>query len=134
MTSRLTVLYDADCGLCSVSASVLRRLDSDGGRNRRLSLVPLQVAKLDPETTLTEADLTQSLRVRAPDGAWHAGGEAVLRIAEALPALRPLAFLGRLPALRPLVEPTYRLVARNRHRISAALGALFRISRCASPR
>ena len=132
MTSRLTVLYDADCGLCSVSASVLRRVDR--GRERRLSLVPLRVARLDPQTTLTEADLTESLRVRAPDGGWHAGGEAVLRIAEALPALRPLAVLGRLPLLRPLVEPAYRLVARNRHRISALLRSLFRISRCGLPR
>jgi hypothetical protein len=39
-----------------------------------------------------------------------------------VPALRPFAGAAGRPGIRALVEPAYRLVARNRHRISRRLG------------
>jgi predicted DCC family thiol-disulfide oxidoreductase YuxK len=55
-------------------------------------------------------------------GRWSVGGAAWLRIAEVVPTLRPLAILARLPFVHPFVEPVYRVIARNRHRISRLLG------------
>jgi predicted DCC family thiol-disulfide oxidoreductase YuxK len=114
----LQVFFDADCGFCAHSASVLRRLD----RRRRLSLVPLQrAAEVVPDAPPIDA-LLESMHVRDQAGRWIVGGAAWLRIADEIPLLRPLEYLARLPGFRSLVEPTYALVARNRHRISRLLG------------
>ena len=114
----LRVFFDADCGFCAHSASVLRRLDS----NHRLALVPLQrAAEVAPDAPELGV-LLASMHVRDSTGRWSVGGAAWLRIADEIPLLRPLAFLARLPGLRRLVEPAYAVVARNRHRISRLLG------------
>jgi predicted DCC family thiol-disulfide oxidoreductase YuxK len=114
----LQVFFDADCGFCAHSASVLRRLD----RKHRLSLVPLQrAAEVVPDAPEIRA-LLASMHVRDRAGRWSVGGAAWVRIASEIPLLRPLAFLARLPGLRTLVEPAYALVAANRHRISRLLG------------
>jgi predicted DCC family thiol-disulfide oxidoreductase YuxK len=52
---------------------------------------------------------------------WFSGGEATLQIADRIAILRPLAFVGRLPVVNRAVEPGYRLIANNRHRISRLL-------------
>jgi predicted DCC family thiol-disulfide oxidoreductase YuxK len=62
------------------------------------------------------------MHVRDAAGRWSIGGAAWLRIADALPALRPLAWFARLPFMRPLVEPVYAVIANNRHRLSRVLG------------
>lgn len=113
----LTVLFDADCGFCSRCAMALERLDV----HRRLWLLPLQSAAPDHGTPGHE-ELLNALHVRDGEGRWVRGGAACLRIAAAIPALRPLAVAGRLPVLRALVEPAYRLVARNRHGLGRLLG------------
>jgi predicted DCC family thiol-disulfide oxidoreductase YuxK len=116
--ARLQVLFDADCGFCSRTAGLLRRLDGAG----RLELVALQHAKRVLPDAPSEDRLLEEMHVRDAAGRWSIGGQGWLRIADALPALRPLALLARLPFVHPLVEPVYRLVARNRHRISRLLG------------
>jgi len=117
VSGALLVLYDADCGICTHSARLLRRLD----RGHRLDLAPLQVA-----TRLADAPppavLGEALHVRDAAGRWAVGGAALVRIGRALPLLRPFALVAGLPGIRRLVEPAYRLVARNRHRISRGLG------------
>ncbi len=117
MSAALTVLYDADCGICTHTARLLRRLD----HGRRLDLVALQAA-----TDLLEAPpidaLREALHVRDAAGRWTFGGAAFVRIGQELPVLRPVALVAALPGVRRLVEPAYRLVAGNRHRISGWLG------------
>ncbi len=117
----LTVLFDTDCAFCTRTAGWLARLD----RSRRLRLVPLQSASTDlPAVAALAAarHLSTTLHVVHATGDLATGGEAVLRICEAVPQLRPLAVLGRFPVVRPLVEPLYRLVARHRGGISRAIG------------
>ena len=117
MTGALLVLFDADCGICTHGARLLRRLD----RGRRLDLVSLQAAaELADAPRL--AELREALHVRDVSGRWTVGGAALVRIGRALPHLRPVAMAAGLPGVRRLVDPTYRLVARNRHRISRRLG------------
>ena len=113
---RLLVLYDADCGLCTHSARLLRRLDPGG----RLQLVPLRAVTGIPGAPPVEA-LIQALHVRAPDGRWSAGGAACLEISREIALLRPFGRLARLPVVRRLVEPTYARIAANRLRISRLL-------------
>jgi predicted DCC family thiol-disulfide oxidoreductase YuxK len=118
---RLTVLYDADCRVCTRVAGRLAGLD----RGRRLRLVPLQRATADrPEVVALagSVDLGSSLHVVAPDGQWWRGGEAVIQVLDCLAPLRPFARLARTPVLSPLVEPAYRAVARHRGRLTWLAG------------
>jgi len=125
-SSRLQVLYDADCGFCTRTARLLRRLD----RLARLELVPLQRAHSAVPDAPSEDRLLDRMHVRDPGGRWWIGSEGWLRIAGAVPALRPLAILARIPFVRPLVEPVYAFIARNRHHISR----LLRDEACPTPR
>lgn len=119
---RLTVLYDADCGVCTMTARMLHALD---GR-RRLDLSPLQrfvAAKADDPD---RAALVERLHVRDATGRWASGGDAVLRIMAAIPVLAPLSLAGRVPAMRRAVDAGYRWVAAHRDGIGRVLG----VDRC----
>ena len=116
---RVLVLYDADCGICTRSACWLARRD----RERRLDLEPLQQAPTVAPDAPAADELLAALHVRAADGRWHRGGDAVLTALEALPHWRPLARLVRRTPISLLVEPAYRLVAANRGLASRLLGA-----------
>ena len=115
--TRLLILYDADCGVCRLTARMLRRLDG----SRRLVVAPLQKFASSSVDDPSPRQLRQSLHVRDPRGTWFRGGEAVLRVAAAIPVLWPLSIVGRLPGIRPAVEAAYRWVADHRPAISRAL-------------
>lgn len=115
--SRLLVLYDADCGICSRSARVLRRLD----RGRRLRLMPLQSAGGIDGVPAVDV-LLDAFHVRDRGGRWSVAGAAWIRIADEIPITRPLSVAGRLPAFRSFVEWAYWHVADNRHRLSRLMG------------
>lgn len=115
--SRLLVLYDGDCAICTHIARILRRLDSA----RRLDLTALQVAAGRPDTPSLEV-LLRSIHVRGAGEPWSIGGAAMVRISREIGVLRPFGVLASLPLLRHLVEPAYQLVAANRHRISRLFG------------
>ena len=114
---RLTVLYDAECGVCRLTVRALRTLDW----RRRLAFMPLQrfvgMAPGDP----TRRRLRWALHVRDGQGRWFRAGDAMLRIASELPVLVPLSVIGRLPGMSRPVEAAYRAVAANRHAISRIL-------------
>ena len=116
--SRLVVLFDADCGFCSWSATALDRLD----RGHALRLLPLQRAAIELDDAPPEGILLETMHVRDRDGRWERGGAAVLRIAAAVPLLRPLAVAARLPPVRWAIDAWYRVVARHRHRLGRLLG------------
>jgi predicted DCC family thiol-disulfide oxidoreductase YuxK len=115
---RVLVLYDADCGICTRAACWLARRD----RDRRLDLEPLQAAASLAPDAPPAAELELALHVRAADGRWHRGGDAVLTALAALPRWRLLAGLVRRTPLGLVVEPAYRLVAANRGLASRLLG------------
>ena len=121
MAAQLTVLYDADCGVCRLTALALMRLDWW----RRLDLVPLQSFVSGPGPN--RAELLEALHVRDASGRWTRGGAATMRIASAIPVLLPLAIAGRLPGMTGIAEWAYRFVAGRRHVISALLD----LDRCA---
>jgi predicted DCC family thiol-disulfide oxidoreductase YuxK len=116
--SDLTVFFDADCGFCSASAMVVERLDW----RHRVRLVPLQSAHEVAADAPAEQALMEQMHARTADGTWVVGSRAWLAIADRLPLLRPLAIAARLPLLRDAMDPGYRLIARNRHRLSRLLG------------
>jgi predicted DCC family thiol-disulfide oxidoreductase YuxK len=119
----LTVLFDDDCGFCRQCALVLRRLDGRG----RIDFVPLQAAATWLPGAPPQSALLASMHALTADGAWVRGAEAWIRIASIVPLLRPLAFVARLPLVRPLADSIYALVAANRHRVSRLLGTSCRV-------
>jgi len=64
-----------------------------------------------------------TLHAGVPGRGWSTGGEASLRIAQAIPPLRTLAMVGSLPVLNRFVEPVYQLLASHRDQIGQVLGA-----------
>ena len=120
--SRLTVLYDRDCGICGLTARTLRRWDRAG----RFRIVALQDAAAAADARLADVAaryaLEDQLHVVDERGRVAAGGDAALAIIDALPGgwlLRPWVALA---PVRALVAAGYRWVARNRRRIGAWLG------------
>jgi predicted DCC family thiol-disulfide oxidoreductase YuxK len=117
VSSRLLVLYDADCGFCTRTARWLRRLD----RDRRLDLRPLRDAAVVAPDAPPYRDLLAAIHVRDEHGRWSSAGAASLEILDRLPRLRILGGLARLPLVSALIEPVYRLVARHRQALGRAL-------------
>jgi predicted DCC family thiol-disulfide oxidoreductase YuxK len=122
---RLTVLYDADCGVCRLTVRTLRKLDW----RRRLTFMPLQRFTGSAPGDPTRRRLLWALHVRDGRGRWYRAGDAMLRIASELPVLVPLSIVGRLPGMGGPVDVAYRLVADNRQAISRVLDAVGRAKR-----
>jgi predicted DCC family thiol-disulfide oxidoreductase YuxK len=118
----LWVYFDEDCGICQATVRFLRPLDA----GRRLTFLGyVEPLPLPPGMDLDtlEARRTYEIVVYAPErGFVHGGARGIVEIVSALPLLRFLVWPARLPGLSHLAEMLYRLVARNRRRISAALG------------
>jgi predicted DCC family thiol-disulfide oxidoreductase YuxK len=113
----ITVLYDADCGVCRLTMRALERLDW----RRRLVVVPLQSFIPSADGDPTRRELRSVLHLRDERGSWERGGRAALRIARVIPVLAPLAVVGQAPGMQGLVDGAYALVARNRRLISRLL-------------
>lgn len=116
MTSTLTVLFDADCGVCTSTARLLLRLDRRG----LLRLVPLQTATVSGAPP--RGELLDALHAVDAEGSWWVGADAVVEIAKRVTVLRPISAVARLPMARSLLDDGYRTVAHNRQRLSRALG------------
>jgi predicted DCC family thiol-disulfide oxidoreductase YuxK len=109
----LLVVYDADCGVCQASVEWLRKRDRRGR-------IPAGVSREETEHTVVVIDGARKLTRAAA-------------MARLLRELRGWALLGlalRLPGIAWIADRGYDRFARNRHRISAALG----LSSCPAPR
>jgi predicted DCC family thiol-disulfide oxidoreductase YuxK len=118
----LLVVYDADCGVCQASVEWLRKRDRRGrlrfsGNDRDL---PPGVSREETEHTVVVIEGARK---------WTRGAA----MARLLRELRGWALLGRalrLPGIAWLADHGYDGFARNRHRISTALG----LTSCPAPR
>jgi predicted DCC family thiol-disulfide oxidoreductase YuxK len=124
MATELTLLYDADCGICTHTARVLARLDS---RGHHLRLVSLQAAGLPGMPARDK--LTDALHAVDDEGHWFTGAAAGVEVARRIPLLWPISVVARLPLAMPVLDVLYRAVADNRHAISR----LFRLDACRVP-
>ncbi len=120
--SRLSILYDRECGICGLTARSLRRWD----RGDRFAIVPLQEAARSRDPHLVEVAaayaLEDELHVVDEAGRVATGGDAALAIIDALPGGRALRPWAALPPFRALARLAYARVARNRRAIGRRLG------------
>ena len=120
MTSQLTVLYDADCGICTHTARVLARVD----KRRGLRLVALQTATI-PGLPPRE-ELVRSLHAVDSEGRWFVGAAAAVEAARRVPLLWPVSVFADLPLAMPVLNALYQAIADNRR----SLSRLFRLEAC----
>lgn len=121
----LTLLYDAQCPVCSLEMDHLRERCNDG----RLLFVDIsEPGFAAARYGLTAAALDAEIHGVRPDGSTLKGVE-VLRLAYAAAGLgwvmRPTGWA----PLRPAFDVGYRLFARHRRRISAAAAPLIDLIR-----
>lgn len=118
-TPPLAAIYDAHCELCRAAVGWIRLLD----RRNAVHCVGLQDGPLSAvHPDLQEADCMAELHVVDAVGRIDVGWAAVVRLAEALPAAKPLALLDRTRPTRAAAERAYGFVARNRHQLSTCRG------------
>ena len=111
--SEWTFYYDADCGMCSTVVRWLKRFDWRG----RISWTAIQSLEQAP-AGLSFADLENVAYLVCAPGENHEGFFAFRKLLLKLPLLSPIGALMWLPGVRLIGVPAYRLVARNRYRIS----------------
>lgn len=117
----LTVLYDGTCGFCTRQARLAQRL---GGGPKRVALLSTSIpGVLEQRLGLTRESTNRQMFVEEQaTGQRYGGAAAVARLLREVPIVGPLGRLYYLPGLKQLADALYRLVARNRHRISRLLG------------
>lgn len=112
------MLIDGDCGFCQASGEVLLKLTKD-----RLVVEKWQSLALLPEG-VTEAQLSQAVAFVGTNGAVSWGARAISHALQTSPLLTA-KLGGQLVGIFPIsivAEGIYRVFARNRHRLSRAIG------------
>lgn len=115
MKTEVTVWFDGDCPLCRREIALMRRLD----RHNRITFI--DVAR--PEASgcpLDRADLLARFHAQEGDQL-HDGAAAFAAMWRAIPLLRPLGLLARMPPVLWLMERAYCGFLRVRPRISGWL-------------
>jgi predicted DCC family thiol-disulfide oxidoreductase YuxK len=110
--STKTLIYDAECRLCTTAKKGIERLGADA----HVQFVPYQsdeaVAKLGSEYRQGRPDAAFLIEA---DGRIRRGLDAFLPLLPGLPGGRILLWMLRVPLLRPLAYVLYRLVAKYRY-------------------
>lgn len=116
------LIYDAECPMCRASALwLLRRAMNAGARD--LELLPCRSpARQARFPQLTEEACLEAMQLVLPDGRVLSGADAVPELLARVPRWRWVARLFALPGARPLARRVYARIARNRWRLSCALG------------
>lgn len=116
------LIYDGECSMCRASALWLLRRALRGGAED-LEIFPcrsparrVRFPQIDDETC------RGAMQLVLPDGRVLAGADAVPEILLRIPRWRWLARFFALPGARPLARHVYAWIARNRMRLSCALG------------
>lgn len=120
LTYPLTLLYDANCPVCSLEMDHLRERNLDG----KLQFVDITAAGFDAAAYGTTLDaLNAEIHGVRPDGSVIRGVEVLRRAYDAAGigwVLRPTGW----PLLRPAFDAGYRVFARHRLAISHATAPL----------
>lgn len=96
----------------------LKKLDLYG----MVALLPLSRPELPNGYPLPPVEqMRDELHLIDPDGHIYKGADAVFRLAKILPRTRTYGKILSLPVIGVLARPVYRLVARNRMKLSAIM-------------
>jgi predicted DCC family thiol-disulfide oxidoreductase YuxK len=113
--SNFTVIYDAQCGVCTSSVAWLRRQHAEPAM-RFLASESEEAVRLVPHRPPNQ------MAIVSPSGEVLLGADGWIGCMQTIPRYRGLAKVAGWPAVKPFVKFGYGLIARNRRRISAMLG------------
>jgi predicted DCC family thiol-disulfide oxidoreductase YuxK len=108
--NRITVWYDSGCPLCQREIALMQRLDRAG----RITFVDAT----DPSATcpIDRAEILARFHV-VENGEMLSGAAAFAAMWRAIPLLRPLGMLAKLPRALPVLDWAYRHFLRIRPRL-----------------
>ena len=110
------LFYDASCGLCTAGARRWDKLALRAG----FEFVPLQSDAAVSLLHLAPGEIPSELKLATTDARILGGIDAILHVARHFWWAWPLWLLGHTPGIHAMLKAIYRLIARRRHRISAA--------------
>jgi predicted DCC family thiol-disulfide oxidoreductase YuxK len=109
-----TLVFDGDCRVCTRLCRVVARWD----RDEQLEIVSSQqqgvMARFPWIPLRAYAD---ALQLVAADGTTWQGAAAIEELLDVLPRGRWIAWIFKVPFVRPLADRFYRWFARNRYRL-----------------
>jgi predicted DCC family thiol-disulfide oxidoreductase YuxK len=109
--SNLIVWHDGACPLCRQEIALMRWLDRRGA----IQFVDAAAAQ-DDTCPIDRAELLRRFHA-SEDGVLLSGAAAFAAMWRAIPLLRPLGLMARLPGVLPVLEVTYRAFLRFRPRL-----------------
>lgn len=115
------VIFDGDCGICTKSAQMIQKRDM---KLKRFDVKPYQVLDLPKiHIGLNEEKTTQSMYLITKEGSIYSHARAVLETAKRMGGFYSvIGFLFANNFFAWLLKPIYKLIAKNRAKISQALG------------
>ena len=115
-----TLIYDAECSMCRASAMwLMRRALSSGA----LEILPCRSSvRRERFPQVPEALCMTAMQLVLPDGRVLGGADAVPELMRRIRGWGWLASLFALPPVRPVARHVYAWIARNRMKISCAVG------------
>jgi len=107
--------------MCRASALWLMRLSLS---RHQLEILPCRSSvRAERFPQIAESACLTAMQLVMPDGAVLAGADAVPELLRRIRGLAWLATFFALPGMRPLARVVYGWIAKNRMRISCAIGA-----------
>lgn len=109
-TNHITVWYDGDCPLCIREIALMKRLD------KREAIDFVNLASTETTCPLDRSLMLERFHAKE-NGQVLSGAAAFAAMWRAIPVLRPLGILARLPWVLSLLEFIYRIFLRFRPRL-----------------
>lgn len=114
----LTVWFDGNCPLCQREIALMQRLDWRGAiRFVNANLIEASACPTDRAELLERFHAQEGERL-------HVGAAAFAAMWRAIPLLKPLGLLARLPGMTPLLDMLYRAFLRVRPWLQASLRSM----------
>ena len=113
--STFTVIYDAQCGVCTSSVAWLQRQHAEPA----MRFLP---SDSEEATRLVPHRPPNQMAIVSPRGEVLLGAEGWIGCMQTIPRYRAMARVAGWPVVKPAVKFGYGLIAKNRRRISAMLG------------
>lgn len=106
------VVFDGNCGVCTRSVRLLKRLD----RRSRLTYAPFQDSGVLATASVTEEQAASQVWFRE-DSKLTGGAEAVSRMLDVALGIHFFGIVHHIPGIKQLQNWVYRWVAANRYRL-----------------
>lgn len=119
----LTVWFDGACPLCAREMALMRRLDGQG------AIDFVGVSSPGADCPIDRAELLARFHAREAGGPMLSGAAAFAAMWRAVPLLRPLGLIAKVPPALWLLERAYRLFLRVRPGIVRAVRVLAPVAR-----